>query len=455
MKQYYFLPLAMLLAAPGQAQTQNALDFDGVNDQVVVVNAAAFIPGATAYSMTFWVKPQNANPSFPNFDGFAGFRDDVGADFYITQVGPTTVEARFRNSVGTAVDISYSSVPLNTWSHMALVFDGSAMILYHNGLAVSTVPASGTLAVNAGSFLIGNSFYAPITDFWLDGLVDEVSLWNTGLTAQQVDCISQSGIDVSATGLYLYYKMDQGVSGGNNVSITSLTDLVGNSTNTLSGFALTGSSSNFVGGASVGTMLTEQICLGESYLFDGQLLTQAGTYSASFSTGGSCDSVVTLVLSIPTVNVNVIQSGGNLVSQATNAQYQWLDCASAYAEIAGATGPSYDYTASGSYAVEVTQNGCVDTSACITVTTIGIGEEALADVLVRFDGATDAVVLTGVGALSASRADLFDAQGRSLRVVAIQQDRTTISTAGLPEGMYVVSISTREGRKAVRVVVVR
>jgi hypothetical protein len=448
-------PALLLVPAMTMAQSQNALDFDGVNDQVVVSNAAGFITGATAYSMTLWVEPQNANPVFPNFDGFAGFRDDAGADFYITQVGPTTVEARFRNSVGTPFDISYTGVPLNTWSHLALVYDGSSMILYHNGAAVATVPASGTLAANAGSFLIGNSFYAPITNFWLDGRVDEVSLWNTALTAQQVDCIAQSGIDVSATGLYCYFKMDQGTAGGTNTSITTLTDLIGNANGTLSGLALTGSSSNFVGGAAVGLVLSESICPGESYTFNGQVLTQAGTYTASYSTGGSCDSVVTLVLSIPTVNVTVIQSGGNLVSQATNAQYQWLDCSNAYAEIAGATGPSYAYTAAGSYAVEVTQNGCTDTSACITVTTIGIREEALADLKVRYDAGQDAVMLTGGGSLSTGRAELLDAQGRTVRLVSIQQDRTMIATTGLPDGMYVLSISAREGRKAFRVVVAR
>ena len=84
MKLRYALPLSLILPFTGQAQTQNALDFDGVDDQVIVSNAGSLVTGSTAYSMTLWVKPRNANPVFPDFDGFAGFRDDVGADFYIT-----------------------------------------------------------------------------------------------------------------------------------------------------------------------------------------------------------------------------------------------------------------------------------------------------------------------------------------------------------------------------------
>ncbi len=102
--------------------------------------------------MTLWVKPMNASPAWPDFDGFAGFRDDMGADFYITQVGPTTVEARFRNSAGVAFDIAYNGVPFNTWSHLALVFDGASLMLYRNGASVAEVPASGTLSANPGAF---------------------------------------------------------------------------------------------------------------------------------------------------------------------------------------------------------------------------------------------------------------------------------------------------------------
>ena len=452
MQLRYALSLSLFIPYLGQAQTQNALDFDGVDDQVIVSNAAATVSGATAYSMTLWVKPQNANPVFPNFDGFAGFRDDVGADFYITQVGPTLVEARFRNSVGDAFDISYNGVTLNTWSHLALVVDGSSMVLYHNGAPVATEPASGTLSPNAGTFLIGNSFYSPITNFWLDGQVDEVSLWSTAITAQQVDCIAQSGIDVASPGLQLYYRMDQGIAGGNNTSITSLADAMGNGTATFSGMALTGATSNFVGGATVGTTLNEQICPGESVLFDGQLLNQAGTYIASYSTGGSCDSLVTLVLAVTTVNTTVIQSGGNLISQAVGAQYQWLDCGNAFAEIPGATGPSYAVTTAGSYAVEVTQNGCVDTSACVS--NVGVEElQALSDVLVRYDRAGDAFVITG--APSGAFATVFDTRGRAMSAGKLVRDRMELSVAGLPEGIYLVRVLVDQGSRSFRVAVTR
>jgi hypothetical protein len=70
-----------------------------------------------------------------------------------------------------------------------------------------------------------------------------------------------------------------------------------------------------------------------------------------------------------TVVVNTITSN----ESATGATYQWLDCDNSYAVITGATSQNFTATANGNYAVEVT-NGCVDTSACVSITSVSIAE---------------------------------------------------------------------------------
>jgi hypothetical protein len=436
------------------AQTQNALDFDGVNDQIIVSNAATVLAGATAYTMTMWVKPLNAGPAWPDFDGFAGFRDDVGADYYITQVGPTLVEARYRNSAGTAFDISYDGVPVNTWSHLAMVFDGASLILYHNGAAVMSVPASGTLSPNPGDFLIGNSFYGPITNFWLHGQVDDVSLWSTALTNEQVQCIANSGIELDTPGLGVYYTMDEGTAGGNNTAITSLTDAMGMINGMIDGLALSGSSSNFVDGAGSGTYVLATICPGGSYDLNGQILTDPGVYSTTYVTGGACDSVVNLTLSVIDVNTNVSQNGVLLTCLNGSAQWQWLDCDNGYAVIPGATFQSYSAAENGSYAVRVTANGCVDTSACFMVNSIGFEELGLA---AQFHLATtlvghDVILLPGTpkGELTVA---IMDAQGRVLASHTQRAEaRMPFDVADLPAGSYVLRVESGAALKSLRFV---
>lgn len=447
MRAPYALLLVGLLPLAGQAQTQNSLDFDGTGDEVIVPNASALIANSSAFSITCWVNPNSTSTPYPNFDAFAGFRDDIGADFYLLQIAPaSTLEGRLKNSLGVDHTITYSGLLLNTWQHLALVYDGSQLVLYQNGVQVSSIPATGTITSTTGAFRMGNLVFQS-ESFDLNGQLDEVSLWNTALTAQEVECIAQSGIDLATTGLQLYYKMDQGVPGGNNASVTSLTDAMGNGDGTFTGLTLNGAGSNFVGGAPLGTTVNEQICPGGSFTFDGQVLTQPGSYTATYSTGGACDSLVTLVLGITNVNTNVIQSGVTLVSQAVGAQYQWLDCGNNYAEVAGATGASYVATTSGSYAVEVTQNGCVDTTTCYTVSTIGLAEQVAGPVLAVYPDPVENELWVE---LDAPMADItvLDAAGRVVSAQRAQGRRTRIVADAFAPGLYFLRVES-DGRSGV------
>jgi surface protein len=110
-----------------------------------------------------------------------------------------------------------------------------------------------------------------------------------------------------------------------------------------------------------------------SYFFNGQTLTSSGIYYDTLMNANGCDSLVTLNLTINNVNASVTQTGATLTANATGAAYQWLSCPS-YTPILGETNQIFTATANGDYAVEITQNGCTDTSACYTVIGIGMNE---------------------------------------------------------------------------------
>ena len=120
------------------------------------------------------------------------------------------------------------------------------------------------------------------------------------------------------------------------------------------------------------------ICASDApYIFGGQVLTKSGTYTEAFRTVHGCDSVVTLILDVKTVDVSVTRDGDLLTAQATNATYQWLDCDNEKALIAGETNQSYRPDKTGNYAVEVTQNGCVEISACYLINPVGFMESGV------------------------------------------------------------------------------
>tara|TARA_B100001063_G_scaffold148099_2_gene138251 strand:- start:2522 stop:4603 length:2082 start_codon:yes stop_codon:yes gene_type:complete len=105
----------------------------------------------------------------------------------------------------------------------------------------------------------------------------------------------------------------------------------------------------------------------------GQVLTTNGVYQDTILSQNGCDSIITINLILNQLDTNVIDSGTMLkASTFQNVSYQWLDCNNGYSAISGATQHSFTPTASGSYAVELSQGACKDTSACKQITLVGL-----------------------------------------------------------------------------------
>ena len=455
MKTHYALIAAacLLHARPTSAQVHNALDFDGVDDKVTVPAASSLITTGTGITLACWAYPTNAAPAYPDFDGFAGMRDEFSADFYLLQVSPAdNLEARFRNSDGQAFTLEYSGLQLNAWQFLVFTYDGSQLTIYANGVNVATAPASGTIMNTAVDMLIGDVNYQG-TDFSLDGRVDEVSLWNRGLSQGEVSCIYSNGIDVNANGLQLYYKMDQGIGGGNNAGITALLPSKGTINGALSGFALTGATSNSVGAPEVGNNISATICPGETFAFNGQALSQPGVYGASYDVGEVCDSVVTLTLANTVVNTQVSVAGGVLTAQANTGSWQWLDCNAGFMPLPNASGQSYAPLVSGSYALLATQNGCSDTSACVLVAVAGVVENALGRVRVFPAPATDLVRVDLGRSMEQVSVEVDDVNGRVvLRNMAGTAEVVVLPVVQLDAGLYFIHLRTAEGEGTYRFV---
>ncbi|MGE0561788.1 MAG: GEVED domain-containing protein [Flavobacteriales bacterium] len=102
--------------------------------------------------------------------------------------------------------------------------------------------------------------------------------------------------------------------------------------------------------------------------------TNTPTYTIVGGSSEGCDSVVTLNLTINTVDNSTSTNANTITANVMGATYQWLDCDNNNAIIAGETNQNYIATANGNYAVEVTQNGCTDTSSCVNITGVGLEE---------------------------------------------------------------------------------
>lgn len=109
---------------------------------------------------------------------------------------------------------------------------------------------------------------------------------------------------------------------------------------------------------------------------DGNTYTRSDSTAQYVLTGAAsngCDSIITLYLTIDTADVSITNNSPTLIANAIGATYQWINCDSSLAPINGATSQSLTPAVNGNYAVIVTQNGCVDTSDCVSIQNVAIG----------------------------------------------------------------------------------
>ena len=81
------------------------------------------------------------------------------------------------------------SVPLNEWSHIVAVWDGSSgqVKLFVNGQLIYTVNSTGAGNQAVNQVWLGGEYSEPNQQRLYDGLMDEVKIWNIALSAQEVN----------------------------------------------------------------------------------------------------------------------------------------------------------------------------------------------------------------------------------------------------------------------------
>lgn len=228
-----------------RAQSNQYLDFDGVDDYVSVTNGSTVIAGSTSMSMTGWFYDNSLSYG----KGMIGYRATAG-EFYLLELNNGSIECRFKNSAGTTYDVTpvnFTIIP-QQWQHFAMVYGSNSLKLYLNGTLVGSKAAAGMITNTAIAFTIGKSLLSGF-NFVYNGRIDEVSVWNKELSQAEIQNMIANELLGTEANLQMYYKFNQGVPGGNNTSISSLHTDVNSPAydGMLNNFALNGATSNFNG----------------------------------------------------------------------------------------------------------------------------------------------------------------------------------------------------------------
>ena len=252
MKKIYLFLFSLLvmgwLSPPQnvQAQTNQYLHFDKVDDFVVLNNASQYFSGTNQLSIAGWFYCDQLAYG----QGYMGFRSGTGtAEFYLIQLNNGVLECRLKSTTGLHEYVSPANTVIpQVWQHIAWVFDATTVKLFVNGTLKGSGAASGLFQGENTPFGIGKSLLGGF-NFVYGGRVDEITAWNKALNATDIQDLMTNEPTGSEANLQLYYKFNQGVPGGDNTSITHLISEVGAPERNaeLMNFALTGETSNFNG----------------------------------------------------------------------------------------------------------------------------------------------------------------------------------------------------------------
>ena len=215
-----------------------SLDFDGVNDMVDLPNLLS-----GSYTKEAWVYSYNS-----------AVENNIISGTKTAFWAPNSKGFKLTAGHGPTFDQVQDPTPLvaNSWTHVAVTFDSTGgvgnMKLYKNGVLVSTssvaVPNYTETTQYIGAFAAGN--------LW-NGKIDEVRIWNVVRTGAEILRAKDSVLTGDEPGLIGYYRFNNGVGSSDNTGNTTLVDIsdkcIAND-GTLSGFALTGPTSNWVNDSS-------------------------------------------------------------------------------------------------------------------------------------------------------------------------------------------------------------
>lgn len=302
------------------AQIGSAIDIVGSGDYITLpssISTSSFV-GGNKVTLEVWVKPNSLSPG-----GHAIVSN------YLTPINQMQFLLSRANNyfdffVGTGVGAVYSGLgsaagtaTAGIWQHVAGVYDGTVMTTYVNGVVSTTNTASYTFANTTNSLVIGMN----VSNQNWDGELDEIRIWNVARTKCQINTYMNCEIPSGTPGLVANYHFNQGIAGAANPTVTSLIDASGNAfTGTLTGFALSGATSNWVapGGVVSGyttaiavpnfTSSSLQICPGNTVVLGG---TGGNTYTWS---GGITNNLAFT----PTNSASFIFNGTNTVTSCTN-----------------------------------------------------------------------------------------------------------------------------------------
>jgi len=227
LRKFLLVP-AIVFIISTQAQTNNALSFDGIDDYVSVPHNASLNLGN--FTFEAWINLTSASGALTILSKGDGSNGAITN--YIFNVGANSNNSKLGLFAGGAWYSATTTLSTGIWYHAAVIVSGTAVTFYLNGVSDGTATLS--VAMYTGGtylFKIGEQGDGCNCNH-MNGKIDEIRVWNTARTQTEIRTyLFNKNLSNSTAGLVAYYRFNEGSGTSTANSCTNTIGIDGTLTN--------------------------------------------------------------------------------------------------------------------------------------------------------------------------------------------------------------------------------
>lgn len=181
-----------------------------------------------------------------------------------------------------------------------------------------------------------------------------------------------------------------------------------------------------------------------------------GLFSVTVSDMNGCSNSTATTVTVNSIDTTVSQNGPNLTAITAPALYQWIYCDSV--PLLGETNQTIYVSQEGAYSVIISHNGCIDTSSCFLILSLGTNLNLDQSAIGIYPNPTDNELKIQLNTISKEKylitlsdllgKEIFKSEATPLK----GEDLITFFLKDLTSGIYILTIKSTGYRNAYKIV---
>ena len=220
-----------------------ALNFITSQGSQLKVNNTALLNPTAALTIECWVRRNNDTANYDMIVAKTS-NDSAWSSGYGLYWGDQGNIGFFTSGWNSTYFTGNSTIPINTWTHVAATYDGTVRNIYINGVLDMSNTLQGTVGANNLDLFIGSNDYS---SYFASCDIDLVRIWNTARTQSEIDANKSNCITQGTSDLIAQYDFEE------QASSTAFQDTSGNN---LHGTINNMVASNWIAGGTCGATLS-------------------------------------------------------------------------------------------------------------------------------------------------------------------------------------------------------